>query len=325
MTLRSRRQFLRLAAGAAALPAVPWVARAQAYPSRPVRIVAGFPAGSPADIVARLMGQWLSERLGQQFVIENRVGAASNIAAETVVRAPADGYALLLATSANASNTTLYEKLSFNFINDIAPVASIARGPQVLVVHPSFSARTVPEFIAYAKANPGKINFASYGNGSTTHLTGELFKMMTGINMTHVPYGNAPPLTGIIGGQVQVLFDGVASSIEHIRAGSLRALAVTSATRLDALPDIPTINDFVPGYEVSAWYGVGVPKNTPSAIIERLNSEINAALVDPRIKARLAELGGTTLLGLPADFGRLIAADTEKWGKVVRAANLKAG
>jgi tripartite-type tricarboxylate transporter receptor subunit TctC len=322
MKLR-RRQFLHLAAGAVALPIASRVARAQAYPTRPVRIVAGFPAGSPADIFARLTAQWLSERLGQQFIVENRVGAASNIATEAVVRAPADGYTLLLATSANASNTTLYEKLSFNFIHDITPVASIARVPLVMEVHPSVPAKTVSDFIAYARANPGKINFASYGNGTNTHLAGELFKMMTGINMTHVPYGNAPPLTGIIGGQVQVMFDVTASSVEHIRAGSLRALAVTTAKRVEALPDIPTVDDFVPGYEASAWFGVGVPKNTPSAIIERLNREINAALVDPKMKARFAELGGTALLGTPADFGMLIAADTEKWGKVVRAANIK--
>jgi tripartite-type tricarboxylate transporter receptor subunit TctC len=324
MKLR-RRQFLHLAAGAVALPIASRIARAEAYPTRPVRIVVGFPAGSPADIFARLTTQWLSERLGQPFIIENRVGAASNIATEAVVRAPADGYTLLLATSANASNTTLYEKLSFNFIHDITPVASIARVPLVMEVHPSVPAKTVSDFIAYARANPGKINFASYGNGTNTHLAGELFKMMTGINMTHVPYGSAPPLTGIIGGQVQVMFDVTAPSVEHIRAGSLRALAVTTAKRVEALPDIPTVDDFVPGYEASAWFGVGVPKNTPPAIIERLNREINAALVDPKMKARFAELGGTALLGSPADFGMLIAADTEKWGKVVRAANIKAG
>jgi tripartite-type tricarboxylate transporter receptor subunit TctC len=322
---KTRKQFLHLAAGAAVLPLKSGIAWAQAYPSRPVRIVVGFPAGSPADIFARLTAQWLSERLGQPFIIENRAGAASNIATEAVVRGPADGYTLLLASSANASNATLYEKLSFNFINDITPVASIARVPLVMEVHPSVPAKTVPEFIAYAKANPGKINFASYGNGSQTHLAGELFKMMTGVNMTHVPYGNTPPLTGIIAGQVQVMFDGMVSSIEHIRAGGLRALAVTTAKRVEALPDIPTVDDFVPGYETSAWFGVGVPKDTPSAIIERLNGEINAALVDPKIKARFAELGGTALLGSPADFGILIAADTEKWGKVVRAANIKAG
>jgi tripartite-type tricarboxylate transporter receptor subunit TctC len=320
-----RRQFLHLAAGAAALPLKSRIAWAQAYPSRSVRIVVGFPAGSPADIFARLTAQWLSERLGQPFIIENRVGAASNIATEAVVRAPADGHTLLLATSANASNTTLYEKLSFNFIHDVTPVASIARVPFVMEVHPSVPAETVPEFIAYARANSGKINFASYGNGTSTHLAGELFNMMAGVNMTHVPYGNVPALTGIIGGQVQVMFDAVVSSIEHIRAGSLRALAVTTAKRAEALPDIPTVDDFVPGYEVSTWFGVGVPKNTPSAIIERLNREINAALVDPKIKARFAELGGTALLGSPADFGMLVAADTEKWGKVVRAANIRAG
>ena len=278
-----RRQFLHLAAGAAALPAVSRIAWAQAYPTRPVRIIVGFAAGGAADIIARLIGQWLSERLGQPFVIENRPGAGSNIATEAVVRAPPDGYTLLLVGTANAINATLYDKLNFNFIRDIAPVAGIIRVPNVMVVNPSVPAKTVPEFIAYAKANPGKINMASGGIGTAAHVSGELFKMMAGVDMVHVPYrGAAPALTDLLGGQVQVMFASMPSSIEHIRAGKLRALAVTTATRSEALPDIPTVGEFVPGYEASAWYGVGAPKDTPAEIVDKLNKEINAASPIPR-------------------------------------------
>ena len=318
-----RRQFLHLLAGAAAL-AVSRIAWAQAYPSRPVRIIVPFaPAGS-TDIVARLMGQWLSERLGQQFVIENRPGGGGNIGTEAVVRAPPDGYTLLLVGGGNAINATLYDKLNFNFIRDIAPVASIERHPYVMVVNPSAPAK-VAEFIAYAKANPGKLTMASAGIGAPSHLFGELFKMMAGVDMVHVPYRSAgPALTDLLGGQVQVMFPTTVSSIEYIKTGRLRALAVTTATRSDALPDIPTVGEFVAGYEASAWYGVGAPRNMPSEIVDRLNKEINAALADPKLKAKLADLGGTPLAGSPADFGKLIADDTEKWGKVVRAANIKA-
>jgi tripartite-type tricarboxylate transporter receptor subunit TctC len=320
-----RRTFLQLAAGAAALPVVSRIARAQTYPSRPVRIVVGFAAGGGVDIVARLIGQWLSERLGQQFVIENRPGAATNIGTEAVVRAPADGYTLLLADASAAINATLYDKLNFNFIRDIAPVAGIIRVANVMEVNPSFPAKTVPEFIGYAKANPGKINFASGGNGAPPHVSGELFKMMTGVDIVHIPYrGLAPALTDLIGGQVQVMFGTMPPSIEYIRAGKLRALAVTTAMRSAALPDIPTVGEFVSGYEASTWYGVGAPKNTPSEIVEKLNKEINAGLFDPKLKARLADFGGTVLVGSPADFGKLIAEETEKWGKVVRFANIKA-
>jgi len=319
-----RRTFLHLAAGAAALLAVSRVAWAQTYPTRPVRIVVGNPAGGGVDIVARLIGQWLSERLGQPFVIENRPGAATNIATETVVNAPRDGYTLLWVGPPAAINATLYEKLNYDFIRDIAPVASIVRGTLVMVVNPSIPAKTVPELIAYAKANPGKINMASPGNGTTPHVSGELFKAMTGVNMIHVPYrGDALARADLIGGQVQVLFAGLASSIGFIKAGKLRALAVTTATRSEALPDIPTVGDFVPGYEASAFYGVGAPQNTPAEIIDKLNKEINAGLADPRIKARLADLGATGAPGSPADFGKLIAEETEKWGKVIRAANIK--
>jgi tripartite-type tricarboxylate transporter receptor subunit TctC len=319
-----RRKFLHLAAGAAALPAVSRIARAQAYPTKPVRIIVGFAPGGGADIAARLIGQWLSERLGQSFVIENRPGAGSNIATEAVVRAPSDGYTLLLVSAPAAINATLYEKLSFNFIRDIAPVASISHVPHVMVVHPSFPAKTVPEFIAYAKANAGKINMASAGNGSTPHVAGELFKMMAGVNLIHVPYRSAgPALTDLLGGQVQVMFDNMASSIEHIRAGKLRPLAVTTTMRSETLPDVPTVSEFVPGYEVSNWFGVGAPKATPAEILDRLNKEINASLADPKLRARLADLGGTPLVGSPADFGKLIAAETEKWAKVIRAANIK--
>ena len=320
-----RRNFLHLAAGAAALPAVSRVARAQAYPSRPVRIVVGLAPAGTNDITARLMGQWLSERLGQQFVIENRPGAGTNIATEMVVRAPADGYTLLLVGAYNAINATLYEKLNFNFIRDIAPVASIGRVPLIMVVNPSVPAKTVPEFIVFAKANPGKISMASAGNGSTPHVAGELFKMMAGIDMVHVPYrGNGPAITDLLGGQVQVLFAGTLEAIEHIRAGRLRPLAVTDTTRLEALPDIPTVGEFVAGYEASAWLGLGAPKNTPTEFIEKLNNAINAGLADPKIKARLAEMGGILLAGSPADFGKFIAEETDKWGKVIRALNIKA-
>ncbi len=300
------------------------MATAQTYPTRPVRLIIGYPPGGSADITARLLGQWLSERLGQPFVIESRPGASTNIATEAVVRAPPDGYTLLLVAPANAINATLYEKLNFNFISDIAPVAGIIRFPNVMVVNPLVPAKTVPEFIAYAKANPGRLNMASSGNGSTIHVSGELFKMMTGVNMVHVPYrGGAPALTDMISGQVQVMFDNVPTSIEFIRAGKLRALAVTTATRSEVLPDLPTVADFVPGYEASAWYGVGVPKGTPDDIIDKLNKEINAILADPKAKARLADLGASLLAGSPADFGKLVADETEKWGKVVKFSGAK--
>jgi tripartite-type tricarboxylate transporter receptor subunit TctC len=324
MKLPHRRQFLHLAAGAAALPGVSRVAWAQAYPARPVRIIVGFPPGGSYDIVARSIGQWLSERLGQPFVIENRPGAGGNIAAETVVRAFPDGYTLLLVGPNNAINATLYDKLNFIFLRDIAPVAGIIRQPNVILVNPSVPAKTVPEFIAYAKANPGKINMASSGNGASTHLAGELFKVMAGVNMVHVPYrGGAPALTDLLGGQVQMYFGAVASSIEYLRAGKLRALAVTTATRSEALPDIPSVSDFVPGYEVSDWIGLGAPKSTPAEIIDKLNKEINAGLADPKLKARFADLDGTVIVGSPADFGKLITDETEKWGKVVKFSGAK--
>jgi tripartite-type tricarboxylate transporter receptor subunit TctC len=320
----ARRRFLHLAAAAAALPSVSRMATAQTYPTRPVRLIIGYPPGGSADITARLLGQWLSERLGQPFVIESRPGASTNIATEAVVRAPPDGYTLLLVAPANAINATLYEKLNFNFISDIAPVAGIIRFPNVMVVNPLVPAKTVPEFIAYAKANPGRLNMASSGNGSTIHVSGELFKMMTGVNMVHVPYrGGAPALTDMISGQVQVMFDNVPTSIEFIRAGKLRALAVTTATRSEVLPDLPTVADFVPGYEASAWYGVGVPKGTPDDIIDKLNKEINAILAEPKAKARLADLGASLLAGSSADFGKLVADETEKWGKVVKFSGAK--
>jgi tripartite-type tricarboxylate transporter receptor subunit TctC len=320
-----RRNFLRLAAGAAALPALARIARAETYPSRPVRIVVGLAPGGANDIVARLMGQWLSERLGQPFIIENRPGAGTNIATEMVVRAPPDGYTLLFVSATSAINATLYERLNFNFIRDIAPVASIATNPLVMEVHPSVPAKTVPEFIAYAEANPGKINMASPGIGTTPHLAGELFKMRAGVDMVHVPYrGGGPALTDLLGGQVQVYFPGTVSSIEYIKTGRLRALAVTAATRSEALPDLPTVGEFVPGYEASNWFGVGAPKATPAAIVELLNKEINASLADPKLKARLTDLGGTPLVGSPADFGKLIAEETEKWGKVVKFTGIKA-
>jgi tripartite-type tricarboxylate transporter receptor subunit TctC len=321
-----RRKFLRLAAGAAALPAVSHFAWAQTYPTRPVRLVVGFPPGGGTDIIARLIGEWLSERLGQQLVIENRPGAGSNIATEGVVRAAADGYTLLLVSAAHAINATLYDRLNYNFLRDIAPVAGVIRVPNLMEVNPSLPPKSVPEFIAYAKANPGKVNYASGGNGTAQHLAGELFKIMTGVDMVHVPYrGDVPALTDLIGGQVQVMFGNMPSSIEHIRAGKLRPLAVTTATRSEALPDLPPVGDFVPGYEASTWQGLGAPGNTPAEIVDKLNKEINAALSDSKIKARLADLGGTVLSGSPADFGRLIAGETEKWGKVIRAANIKPG
>jgi tripartite-type tricarboxylate transporter receptor subunit TctC len=320
-----RRRFLQLAAAATAVPAVARTARAQTYPTRPVRIIIGYAPGGSADITARLMGQWLSERLGQPFVVESRPGGGTNIATEAAVRAPADGYTLFLVAPANAINATLYEKLNYDFIRDIAPVAGLIRFPNIMEVNPSVPAKTVPEFIAYAKANPGKINYASSGNGSTIHMSAELFKMMAGVDMVHVPYrGGAPALTDMLAGQVQVMFDNLPTSIEHIRAGKLRPLAITSATRAELLPDVPTVGDFVPGYESSAWYGVGAPKGTPVEIVDRLNKEINAILADPRAKTRIADMGATLIAGSPADFGRLIAEETEKWGKVVRFSGAKA-
>ena len=319
-----RRKFLHLAASAVALAATSRIGWSQAYPTRPVRLVVGFPPGGGNDIVARLMGQWLSERLGQPVIIENRPGAATSIATETVVRAPPDGYALLFVAPSSAINATLYEKLNFNFIHDIAPVAGIIRIPNVMVVNPSVPATSVPEFIAYAKSNPGKINMASPGVGTSVHLSGELFKMMTGIDMVHVPYkGSAPSLTDLLGGQVQVTFATMPSAIEYIRAGRLRALAVTTATRSEALPETPTVGEFVPGYEVSTWYGVGAPNGTPAEVIDKINKEINAGLADPKLKARLADLGGITIAGSPGAFGKLIADETEKWAKVIRSANIK--
>jgi tripartite-type tricarboxylate transporter receptor subunit TctC len=318
-----RREFLHLAAGAVALPAVSRLARAQTYPMRPVRWIVGFPAGGSPDIVARLIGQWLSERLGQQFFVENRPGAAGNIGAEAVVRASPDGYTLLLVAPNNAINATLYERLNFNFIRDIAPVASIMRVPNVMVVNPSVPAKTIPEFIAYAMANPGKLNMASPGTGTSGHVGGELFKIMTGVNMVHVPY-RGDVFSDLIGRQVQVYFGSLSASIEFITAGKLRALAVLSATHSAALPDIPIMAEFLPGFEASSWYGVGVPKNAPAAIIDRLNREINAALADAKMNARLADLGCVPLRMTPAEFGNFIADETEKWGKVVRAANIRA-
>jgi tripartite-type tricarboxylate transporter receptor subunit TctC len=320
-----RRKFLHLAAGAAALPAVSRIAWAQAYPSRPVRIIAPTAPGGAPDILARLIGPWLSERLGQQFVVENRPGSGTNIGTEVVVRASPDGYTLLMVASANAINATLYDKLNFIFLRDIAAVAGIISLPFVMVVNPSVPAKTVPEFIAYAKANPGKINLGSPGIGTPGHVAGELFKMMAGVEMIHVPYrGGGPVMTDLLGGQVQVLFGSTSLTIEQIRAGKLRPLAVTTATRWEGLPDIPTVNDFVSGYEASTVSGLGAPKNTPAEIIDTLNKEINAALADPNMKARLADLGGTLLAGSPADFGKLMADDTEKWGKVVKFIGIKA-
>jgi tripartite-type tricarboxylate transporter receptor subunit TctC len=320
-----RRQFLHLAAGAAVLPAVSRLARAQSYPTRPVRIIVGFATGGAADITARIIGQWLSERLGQQFVIENRPGAATNIATEAVAHAPADGYTLLMLSSSHAFNATLYDKLNYNFVRDIAPVAGITQVPSVMEVNSTFQAKTVPEFVAYAKANPGKVNMASAGPGASTHIFGELFKMTAGVDLVPVHYrGSVSALTDLIGGQVQVMFDPLPSSIEHIRAGKLRPLAVTTATRLEVLPNVPTVGEFVPGYEAILWQGIGAPKSTPTEIVDRLNKEINAALADPKMKARFADLGYMVHTGSPADFGKLIAEETQKWGKVIRAANIKA-
>jgi len=319
-----RRTFLHLAAGAAALPALSRTARAQVYPTRPVRIVVGFPPGGPTDFLARLMGQWLSERFGQTFIVENRPGGGSNIGTEAVVRAPADGHTLLLVGGPNAVNATLYDKLNFNFIRDIAPVASLIRIALVMVTNASVPAKTIPEFIVYAKANRGKVNFASPGSGTIAHLTGELFKMAAGIDMVHVPYrGSAPALGDLLGGQVQVLIDTPVTLIEHIRTGKLRALAVSSATRAEALPDVPPIGYFLPGYEAYAWFGVGAPKNTLPEIIDRLNKEINAGLTDATMKTRLADLGASVFATSPDEFGRFIADETEKWGKVIRSAGIK--
>ena len=324
--LLARRNFLRLAGATALAPAFSRSAGAQGYPTRPVRLIVGFPPGGGTDVAARLIGQWLSERLGQPVVIENRPGAGSNIATEAVVHAAADGHTLLLVSTAHAINATLYERLNYNFLHDIAPVAGFMRVPNVMEINPSLSVKSVPEFIAYARANPGKINVASGGNGTAQHLSGELFKMMTGLDIVHVPYrGAAPALTDLIGGQVQAMFGDMPSSIEFIKTGKLRALAVTTVTRSEALPDLPSVSDFVPGYESSAWYGVGAPKNTPVEIVERLSKEINAALADPKMKARLNSLGGTVLDVSPSEFGTLIADETRKWAKVVKFSGAKVG
>ena len=319
-----RRTFLRLATGVPALPVVRRIAQAQSYPSRPVRVIVATAAGGGNDIIARLIGQWLSEHFGQQFVVENRPGAGSNIGTEAVVRASADGYTLLMVSASNAINATLYEKLTFNFIQDIAPVAGIMRTPLVVLVNPSVPAMTALEFITYVKANPGKINMASGGNGTPAHMAGELFKMMAGVELIHVPCrGLGPALTDLLGGRVHVLFGGTTVSIPYIRAGKLRALAVTTTARSEELPDLPTLGDFVPGYEASQWYGIGAPKSTPTEIIDRLNEEINASLADPKIKTQLTDLGGAALAGSPAHFGKLIAEESEKWGKVVKFAGIK--
>jgi tripartite-type tricarboxylate transporter receptor subunit TctC len=324
MKLPQRRQFLHLAAGAAALPAASRIARGQAYPTRPVRIVVGFAAGGPNDFAARLMGQWLSERLGQSFVVENRPGAGGNLGTEAVVRAPGDGQTLLLVSPSHAINATLYDKVGYNFIRDIVPVSSIYFGANVMAVHPSAPFKTLPEFVAYAKASPRKISFGSGGNGSIQHLASVLFQMTSGVDLVHVPYrGEGPALTDLLGGQIQVVFGTLTTTIEYLKGGKLRALAVTTRMRSDAVPDIPTVDEFVPGYEVSSWVGIGAPRNTPAEIVERLNLEINAGLADPKIKARLAEVGRAVLPGSPADFGRLVADETEKWGKVIRAASIK--
>ena len=320
-----RRHLLRLAAGAAALPAASRLTFAQSsYPSRPVRLLVGFAAGGGNDIAARLIGQWLSERTGQQFIIENRPGAGSNLAAEAAVNAPADGYTLLLVASSAAINATLYRNLNFNFIRDIAPVAGISGVPNVMFVHPSMPARTVSEFVAYAKANPGKITMASAGAGSSSHLAGEMFKLMAGVDLVHVPYrGNGPGLIDLIGGQVQVMFPTMPGTTEYAKTGQLRALGVTTATRSDQMPEVPSVGDSVPGYEASQWYGIGAPINTPRDIVDKLNAEINAGLADPKLRARVAEIGGSPMIMTPAAFGKLIADETEKWGKVLRAANIK--
>ena len=319
-----RRRFLQTAAGAILAPSVSRLAYAQAYPSRPLRLMLGYPPGGSADITARLTGQWLSERLGQPIVIESRPGAATNLATEAVVRAPPDGYTLLLVAPANAINATLYDKLNFNFLQDIAPVAGIIRFANVVVVNPSLPINSIPELIAYAKANPGKLNMASSGNGSTIHMSGELFKMLTGITMVHVPYrGGAPALTDLMAGQVQVMFDNIPTSAGHIKTGKLRGLAVTGSARSDVLPELPMVADFLPGYEASAWYGLGMPKGTPPEFVERINKAMNEVLADPRAQARFKELGATLLPGSAADFGKLLAEETEKWGKVVKFAGVK--
>ena len=321
----TRRRLTCLAAGTALSPAIPRAARAQSYPARPVRMIVGFGAGGATDIIARLIGQWLSERLGQPFIIENRSGAGTDIATEAVVKSRSDGYTLLVATSSNAINATLYEKLNFNFIRDIAPIATVSSTPGVLVVHPSFPAKTVPEFIAYAKANPGKINMAAVGIGATTHVFGELFKQMAGVDLLTVLYRDPGPAhTDLIGRQVDILFDPLISSVEQIKAGQLRALAVTSWTRSEALPLVPTVSEFVPGYDAVVWAGLGAPANTPTEIIDRLNAEINKALSDPRIKSRFAELGAATVVGSPNDFRQFISEDTSKWAKVIKTANIRA-
>jgi tripartite-type tricarboxylate transporter receptor subunit TctC len=323
MKLPHRRQFLHLAAGAAALPAVSRIAKAQTYPSRPVHLVVAAAAGGPTDIVARLVGQWLSERLGQQFVVENRAGGSNNIGTEAVIRSAPDGYTLLVANNVNAINASLFKKLNYVFTRDIAPVAGIMSVPLFMEVNPSVPAKTVPEFIAYAKANPGNVSMASAGNGTPGHVSGELFKMLTGVNMVHVPYrGAGPALADLISGQLQVMFDAMPSSIEYIRAGKVRPLAVTSAMRLEVLPNLPTLAEFVPGFEANSWYGIAAPKNTPVEVIDRLNREVNAILTEPKAQAKLADLGGILLPGSPADFGKLIADDTERWGKVVKFANI---
>jgi tripartite-type tricarboxylate transporter receptor subunit TctC len=320
----SRRRFLHLAAGAAALTAFSRSAKGQSYPWRRVRIIVGFPPGGAADITARLMGQWLSERLGQAFVIENRPGAGTNIGTEAVAKAPADGYTLLLVSVANTVNATLYESLNFDFIRDIAPVAGLIRGPLVMELNPSVPANTVPEFIAYAKANPGRINMASAGNGTPSNMAAELFQILTGLDFVDVPYrGGAPALTDLLAGHVQVMFDNLQTSLEYIRAGKVRPLAVTTATRSNVLPDLPTVGEFVPGYEVSSWFGIGLPRDTSTEIVDKLNMAINAGLADPNLKAQLTDLGSTPLAGSPADFGKLIVAETEKWGNVIRTANIK--
>ncbi|MEA2887376.1 MAG: hypothetical protein QOD11_1736 [Bradyrhizobium sp.] len=319
-----RRRFLHLAMGAAALPALPRIARAEAYPSRPVRIIVGFPAGGATDIQARLMGQWLSDRLGQQFIIENRAGASGNIGTEAVAKAPADGYTLLQIVTPHAINAALYSNLNFDFLRDIAPIVCAARLAYVVVVHPSVPVTTIPEFIAYARANPGKINYGSAGHGTPQNIACELFKMMTNVNLVHVPYrGGAPATTDLIGGHLHVIFSPVSESIEHIKAGKLRALAVTSAARLDVLPDVPTVADFVPGYEASGFAGVGAPKNTPPEIIDLLNKELNAGLADAKIKTRIVELGGTVLGGSPAEFGAILSEAIDKWTKVIKFAGIK--
>jgi tripartite-type tricarboxylate transporter receptor subunit TctC len=319
-----RRRFLQLAAGATALPVASRIASAQAYPTRPVRLIVGFAAGGPTDILGRLMAQWLSQRLGQPFVVENRPGAGGNLATEAVVNAQPDGHTLLLIAPANSINTTLYDNLSFNFMRDIAPIGSIMRAFYVMEVNPALPVQSVPEFIAYAKAHPGEINMASAGSGTPQHVAGELFKLMTGVEMVHVPYrGSVPALTDLMGGRVQVMFDNLISSLELIKAGRLRPLAVTTTARFAALPEVPTVGDFVPGFEASALFGFGAPRTTPAEVVARLNTEINAGLADPRIKARLADLAGVVLAGSPADFGRLIAEETEKWGKVVRFSGAK--